>query len=86
MKSAGTLSPPYIIGSHSHTITASSHLVPRIRVVAPGRAAAAQQPAAAVKPFAPVVENKEVELRFTISLEHARLSFDGSKKPKDKAD
>ena len=75
--------PPHFASSMS--LPAES-LAPRLRVVAPGHAAAAQQPAAAVKPFAPVVENKEVELRFTISLEHARLSFDGSKKPKDKAD
>jgi hypothetical protein len=58
-------------------------LLPRIRV-APGRAA--QHPAAAVKPFVPVVEKEELELKFSIFLQRASLSFDGSKKPKGKAD
>ena len=40
--------------------------------------------AAALKPFAPVVENKEVELKFTIALERASFLFDGGKRPKDK--
>jgi hypothetical protein len=31
-----------------------------------------------------VVENKEVELKFTIALEHASFLFDGGKRPKDK--
>jgi hypothetical protein len=31
-----------------------------------------------------VVENKEVELKFTIPLEHACFLFDGGKRPKDK--
>ena len=31
-----------------------------------------------------MVENKEVELKFTIALEHACFSFDGGKRPKDK--
>jgi hypothetical protein len=67
------------------SISAQSH-TPRLRIVLPALAAAIQQPAVAVKPFAPVIETKEVELKFTISLQHASLSFDGSKKPKDKAD
>ena len=56
----------------------------RIAPPGPGLAAAAQQPAAALKPFAPVVENKEVELKFTIALERASFLFDGGKRPKDK--
>ena len=31
-----------------------------------------------------MVENKEVELKFTIALEHASFLFDGGKRPKDK--
>ena len=59
---------------------------PRFRIAPPGPGldAAAQQPAAALKPFAPVVENKEVELKFTNAFEHASFLFDGGKRPKDK--
>jgi hypothetical protein len=63
---------------------------PRFRIAPPGptpgvaATGVAQQPAAALKPFAPVVENKEVELKFTIALEHACFLFDGGKRPKDK--
>ena len=53
----------------------------RLRIIA--LPATVQQPAAAVKTFAPVVENKEVELKFTISLHQATLSFDGCKRPRD---
>jgi hypothetical protein len=57
----------------------------RFRIVPAGLVAAARQPAAALKPFAPVVEMKEVVLSFTIVLERAVVCFDGSHRPKDKS-
>ena len=63
--------------------SAQSH-PPRLLIVSPAPAATVQKPAAAVKPFAPVVEHKEVELKFTISLQNATLSFDDTKRPKNK--
>jgi hypothetical protein len=54
---------------------------PRFRVVPRGLAAAAQQPAVLLKPFAPVLQSKEVELQFTVSLQRFDFFLDGSKMP-----
>jgi hypothetical protein len=63
--------------------SAQSH-PPRLLIVSPAPAATVQQPEAAVKTFAPVVERKGVELKFTISLQNATLSFDDTKRPQNK--
>jgi hypothetical protein len=69
----------------SHSSTAAP---PCFRIVV--AAGVAAQSAAAVKPFAHVVEAKAaelkakaVELNFSISLEHATFPFDGCKKPQN---
>jgi hypothetical protein len=53
----------------------------RFRISFPSIAATAQQPAAAFRPFAPVLETKEIEFQFSISLDRADFCFDGSKMP-----
>jgi hypothetical protein len=56
---------------------------PRFCIVPAGLA---QEAAAVLKPFAPVVKIKEVKLKFTISLEEAAVSFDsddGKKRPEN---
>lgn len=53
----------------------------RFQIVPAGRLADAHPPAVALKPFAPVVRNKEVKLTFTIFLERVCFSFDGSTMP-----
>ena len=52
----------------------------RFRIAFPS-IATAQQPAAAFRPFAPVLETKEIEFQFSISLDRADFCFDGSKMP-----
>jgi hypothetical protein len=53
----------------------------RFQIVSACRLVDAHPRTAALKPFAPVVQVKEVKLKFTISLERVCFSFDGTKMP-----